>query len=246
MKERKDKDIERILRPCIEGGAKPAARVTAAAKAELHAQAAARAVPVPAAAAQGACTAGTPQRRSERRTVILLTAAACLLVLAVGMLLWFLEDGARPGALLFADGKTYVAENGLRQSSHADEGAVSPACLPWVKDEEIVCCREFTLQTRASDQDRAAETAVYRVEYRADDVSATVYVERENICLVTLSDYKHLPESRTCGGTQFRVQAEDSYARVYFEADGYKYNLRLETGEEEQLDAALTAIGESL
>ena len=239
MKERKDKELERVVRACADGGAKPSPRVTLPAKEELRAK---ETVPAPAAAgAQGGAATGA-QKRAERRTIAILTAAACLIALAVGLFLWRLQESPLPGALLLADGTTYISESALQQSAHEDGGAACPACLPWVEDEDVVCCRTYTLQKGAAD----GEPVLYRVEYRTDEMSATVYVEKSNVCLLSLGDFKRLPDRYSAGGTEFRLRTEQECAYVYFEADEYKYNLQLETGEEEALHAALAAIGASL
>ena len=199
--------------------------------------------------AAGADGSAVAAKRAERRTIVILAAAACLLILAVSLFLWALHSGARPGALLFADGATYVSDEGLRQCTHEDEGAESPACLPWVSSEEIVCAREFALRTGAHAQaadTEEADTVLYRVEYRADDVSATVYIEAENIYLLSLGRYKRLPQEQSRGGVAFRTHTENAYTFVYFETEQYKYNLRLETTREEDVDRALARIAESL
>lgn len=241
MKERKDRELERALRPYTEGGEQPAPRVTLPAKEELRAK---QAEAAPAAAGAGGTVQGgaDAQKKAERRTAIVLTTAACLLVLIVGLFLWRLQESPLPGMLLLADGTTYVSESALQQSAHEDGGAACPACLPWVEDEEIVCCRTYTLQKGAS----GGEPVLYRVEYRADEVSATVYVEQENICLLSLGEFKKLPERHSAEGVEFCLRAEEDCAYVYFEAGDYKYNLQLETGDEEVLHAALADIGESL
>ena len=247
MKEKRDQNLEHIFRKCADGGARPSERVTAEARAALRARSA-ETVPAAAGAGGSAVSAGSA-KRAERRTIIILAAAACLLSLLVGLFLWRLQDGTLPGALLLADGTTYVSDEGLRQSTHEDTGAESPACLPWVESNEIVCCREYTLAPRNGTDEpaaQAAETVLYRVEYRADGVSATVYIETENVYLLSLGDYKRLPEERCCGGVDFRLQTEKTQTYVYFETEKYKYNLQLETAQEEQVTAALTAIGQSL
>ena len=244
MKDRKEGELERISRSCADGGAKPDRWVTQQAKSELRGRAE-RAVPV-AAGADGSAVAA---KRAERRTIVILAAAACLLILAVSLFLWALHSGVRPGALLLADGATYVSDEGLRQCTHEDEGAESPACLPWVSSEEIVCAREFALRTGAHVQaadTEEADTVLYRVEYRADDVSATVYIEAENIYLLSLGRYKRLPQEQSRGGVAFRTHTENAYTFVYFETQQYKYNLRLETTREEDVDRALARIAESL
>ena len=218
MKERKDRELERALRPYTEGGEQPSPAVTLPAKEQLRAK---QAEAAPAAAgADGTVQGGADaQKKAERRTAIVLTTAACLLVLIVGLFLWRLQ-----------------------QSAHEDGGAECPACLPWVEDEEIVCCRTYTLQKGAAN----GEPVLYRVEYRADEVSATVYVEKSNVCLLSLGEFKKLPERHSAGGVEFSLRTEETCAYVYFEAGDYKYNLQLETGEEEVLHAALADIGESL
>lgn len=241
MKERKDRELERALRPYTEGGEQPSPAVTLPAKEQLRAK---QAEAAPAAAgADGTVQGGADaQKKAERRTAIVLTTAACLLVLIVGLFLWRLQESPLPGMLLLADGTTYVSESALEQSAHEDGGAECPACLPWVEDEEIVCCRTYTLQKGAS----GGEPVLYRVEYRADEVSATVYVEKSNVCLLSLGEFKKLPERHSAGGVEFSLRTEETCAYVYFEAGDYKYNLQLETGEEEVLHAALADIGESL
>lgn len=246
MKEKRDQYLEHIFHKCADNGARPSKRVTAEAKAELHARSA-QTVPV-AAGADGAATAESA-KRTDRRTIIVLAAVACLLSLLVGLFLWRLQGITPPGALLFADGKTYVSDAGLQQSTHEDAGAESPACLPWVESDEIVCCREYTLAPRDNNADKSGtctETVLYRVEYRAEDVSATVYIEAGNVCLLSLGNYKRLPQERCCGGVDFRLQTEKTHTYVYFETEEYKYNLRLETALEEEVNAALFAIGQSL
>ena len=241
MKERKDRELERALRPYTEGGEQPSPAVTLPAKEQLRAK---QAEAAPAAAGAGGTVQGgaDAQKKAERRTAIVLTTAACLLVLIVGLFLWRLQESPLPGMLLLADGTTYVSESALEQSAHEDGGAECPACLPWVEDEEIVCCRTYTLQKGAS----GGEPVLYRVEYRADEVSATVYVEQENICLLSLGEFKKLPERHSAEGVEFCLRAEEDCAYVYFDAGDYKYNLQLETGDEEVLHAALADIGESL
>ncbi len=179
------------------------------------------------------------------RTPLLLGCAAIAIVFAVALLLW---HRSTYGGLNLSVLSGQAEEMPLADLDEAalPENETALQLLPWVEADELLECREFSLES-ANAWYEAGDTVIYYALYVSDGVTVSVYVESARIFAEELDSFKQPGRLFGEGPLCFVLpaQAQAGCTDAYFEINAYKYNLRLQTEDAAIVESLLRKIEQS-
>lgn len=252
----KDEKLNELFSAYIEEGEAPPESVTLKAKAELEKrQPVAQEVPELSAQTAGGAHSSRPSRGIPRSVYI--AVAAAVLVIAAVLLVVLLygnssislngeglsDNDAGADAMTYSIDCEYLTKAGTDVSELLREGGV----FPFVEQEDVEVSVQYALTVAVGSHD-AGDIVLYKMEcvLQPDSVSAVIYVEAADIYLDGLELYKSLSPGFESGGTEFAVGEYEGATLVYFLANGYGYNIRLETSDRLSVESVLENISQNI